>query len=72
MRLWPRRRTLRIPTTLEWSCHFCGRIRDDRDISVVSRTKMIGTGALIEMRENRRYCNDSIRCIEKAQTWRLG
>lgn len=70
MRLWPRRRTLRIPTTLEWSCHFCGRVRDDRDISVVSRTKRVGQGGLIEMRENRRFCNDSPGCCGKAAVWR--
>lgn len=71
MRFLPRRRTVPVPVTMEWSCHFCKRVRDDRDIGVVSRTTMIGQGGLIEMKENRRFCNDSPRCVEKAHAWRL-
>ena len=58
-----------IGRDLTWPCHFCGRVRPDALISVVSRIRMVGPGSRVEMKENRRYCNDSGECIAEAAAW---
>ena len=44
----------------KWTCHVCGRTRDDRDISVRKFT----FGHAITVTVNVRYCNDTPSCFE--------
>lgn len=52
---------------LSWSCHFCGKIKPDLRISVVSRKHILAGD--VEMQENQRYCNDDPICVSQAQIW---
>lgn len=48
---------------VQWSCHVCGRMRDDADISV---HKVQKDGEL-NISANVRYCNDTDSCRDGAQ-----
>lgn len=47
---------------IKWTCHICGRMRDDDDISVHTYLLKNLPGA----ERNIRYCNDSADCYNKA------
>lgn len=55
---------------LSWTCHICGRERPDTVIKVYTRDVSekynlpVGT-----MRENIRYCGDSVVCQKGAETF---
>jgi hypothetical protein len=49
-----------------WTCHVCGRERPDENISVYTSSHVTATGVAIK--QNVRYCNDNLDCIEKAKT----
>jgi len=51
-------------SNLSWTCHVCGEERPDDKISVHSVTK---TTRMIEIKQNVRYCNDRVDCIEGAK-----
>jgi hypothetical protein len=51
-------------SNLNWTCHVCGDERPDDKISVHSTTKVTGA---IEIKQNVRYCNDRVDCIEGAK-----
>ncbi len=57
-----------MPRALTWTCHVCGRTRPDAQISVRSRTV---SAAGVEVRQNVRYCNDRLDCVEGSRhvTW---
>lgn len=52
---------------IQWACHVCGRVRDDRYISVYTtdRSKEYGLPSGT-MSHNVRYCNDNKECIAGA------
>lgn len=45
-----------------WSCHICGKIRDDEDIEILSYLLEGLPGA----ERNLRFCKDDKECREKA------
>lgn len=47
---------------ITWTCHICGRERDDADIAVESRSKELIPGRGGELGVNVRYCADSASC----------
>ncbi len=55
---------------IKWSCHICGEIREDRNISVRSNDRSdeynLSYGTF---KENVRYCNDNYDCIENSKTY---
>lgn len=51
---------------LTWTCHVCGKVRDDADIAVVSREAAMG---VVEMKHSLRFCNDEVLCVNAAQAW---
>lgn len=55
-----------------WTCHVCGRERDDADIAVYSDSKPIAAGRT-DLWVNVRYCADSATCagsaVELAEAW---
>ena len=55
--------------TIQWTCHFCNRMRDDADISVMSKKRLFGLMP-VPIQENRRYCNDSDECQRRAVAWK--
>lgn len=52
---------------LTWTCHFCGDVRPDEQIGVVSKLKTI---VGVTMKENRRYCLDRGECEARALAWK--
>jgi hypothetical protein len=50
-----------------WTCHFCGDIRPDEKIGVVSVESKTNTG--VEVKHNRRYCTDRLTCRRQAAKW---
>ena len=51
-----------IPGFETWTCHICGKEREDRFISVISGPLKGFKGA----RMNVRYCRDNDDCFKKA------
>lgn len=55
--------------TINWSCHICGKVREDRFISVrsndVSKKFGLNSGSITE---NIRYCNDT-ECLVKVENF---
>ena len=55
-----------------WICHICGKRRPDRYISVrtldISKKYGLPVGAI---KQNVRYCNDKVSCIQGSLTKKL-
>ncbi|MFA5394999.1 MAG: hypothetical protein WC346_03170 [Methanogenium sp.] len=47
----------------KWSCHICGKMRDDEDIEVLTYLLKDLPGA----ERNIRYCRDNEECKKKAE-----
>jgi hypothetical protein len=61
--------TFEVKLGTEWTCHFCGDSRPDEKISAATVESKTNTG--VEIRHNRRYCNDRLACRRAAAKWKL-
>jgi len=54
-----------------WECHICGKVREDRFISVYSKDISLELGFKEKghVQQNVRYCNDKKDCKNKAVTF---
>lgn len=52
---------------LGWTCHVCGRWREDAMIAVHSREFTLG-GLGVPLQQNVRYCADNVECARGALT----
>lgn len=65
--MFRRRRPRRALLSDGWTCHFCNERRPDEKIAVMSIERELG--ARITMTENKRYCNDRLKCYQDARDW---
>lgn len=58
------------PYPVQWTCHICGRMRNDADIAVHSHSMPDGyglPGGTVKL--NVRYCRDNDACVRAAPTY---
>ena len=52
---------------ITWTCHICGKERPDHCVSVFSKDTSEEHGFPPgTMKQNVRYCNDNVTCVEAA------